>query len=252
MREVQFTKKNVLIIDDNFHVCQEIKAALQNETTEIYYALSAHEGIEQLIKERFCLVIMDILQPETDGIEILRMIRQLRPIPILVLSSKSGSAERMAALKAGAHGYMEKPYNLEECLAYAQSLMELYMRLHVVESRYYTLAFGSDLIIDPVKHQAILKGELLNLTRKEFELLFFLASHAGQVLSREQIYSAIWNADAVYNVDEIVKAHIKTLRKKMQPSGKAYIKNEWGIGYRFSSDEEGGCREMDSLKLERL
>lgn len=248
MREVQFTKKNVLIIDDNLHVCQEIKTALQNETTEIYYALSAHEGIEQLIKERFCLVIMDILQPETDGIEMLRMIRQLRPIPILVLSSKSGSAERMAALKAGAHGYMEKPYNLEECLAYAQSLMELYMRLHMVEDRYYTLAFGSDLIIDPVKHQAMLKGELLNLTRKEFELLFFLANHAGQVLSREQIYSAVWNADSVYNVDEIVKAHIKTLRKKMQPSGKAYIKNEWGIGYRFSPDEEGGCWENDSLK----
>ncbi|SFG46842.1 Transcriptional regulatory protein, C terminal [Enterocloster clostridioformis] len=133
---------------------------------------------------------------------------------------------------------MEKPYNLEECLAYAQSLMELYVRLHVVESRCYTLAFGSDLIIDPVKHQAILKGELLNLTRKEFELLFFLASHAGQVLSREQIYSAVWNADSVYNVDEIVKAHIKTLRKKMQSSGKVYIKNEWGIGYRFSPDNE--------------
>lgn len=231
-------KKSVLVIDDNIEVCREIKYSLQNETTEVYYALSVRDGINQLTKRLFCLVIMDILLSEADGIDLLKLIRQIKPIPILVLSSKPGSEDRIAALKAGAHGYVEKPYDLEECLAHAQSLMELYAQLHISESRCYTLAFGMDLIIDPVKHQATLKGEPLNLTRKEFDLLFHLASHAGQVLSREQLYSAVWKETTAYNVDEQVKAHIKALRRKLIPAGKEYIKNEWGVGYRFSPEEE--------------
>lgn len=231
-------KKSVLVIDDNIEVCREIKYSLQNETTEVYYALSVRDGINQLTKRLFCLVIMDILLSEADGIDLLKLIRQIKPIPILVLSSKPGSEDRIVALKAGAHGYVEKPYDLEECLAHAQSLMELYAQLHISESRCYTLAFGMDLIIDPVKHQATLKGEPLNLTRKEFDLLFHLASHAGQVLSREQLYSAVWKETTAYNVDEQVKAHIKALRRKLIPAGKEYIKNEWGVGYRFSPEEE--------------
>lgn len=231
-------KKSVLVIDDNIEVYREIKYSLQNETTEVYYALSVRDGINQLTKRLFCLVIMDILLSEADGIDLLKLIHQIKPIPILVLSSKPGSEDRIAALKVGAHGYVKKPYDLEECLAHAQSLMELYAQLHTSESRCYTLAFGMDLIVDPVKHQATLKGEPLNLTRKEFDLLFHLASHAGKVLSREQLYNAVWKETTVYNVDEQVKAHIKALRRKLIPEGKEYIKNEWGVGYRFSPEEE--------------
>lgn len=230
-------KKGVLIIDNNVNVCKEIQCALQSETTEVRYALSAHDGIEKLTKFPFCLVIMDVLLSKADGFGIMKLIREIKPVPILVLSSKPDSEERLDVFKAGAHGYMEKPDNLEECLANAHSLMELYTQIHTSESRCYTLAFGMDLIIDPEHRQATLKGEPLNLTRKEFDLLFCLAEHAGQVLSREQLYSYVWNEDA-HNVDELIKAHIKALRKKLTPAGKEYIKNVWGIGYCFSPDEE--------------
>lgn len=230
-------KKKVLIIDDDLNVCKEIKYSLQSETTDAYYALSAHKGVELFAKHQFCLVIMDIILSETDGMELLKLVRRIKPIPILVLSSKPGSEERIATLKAGAHGYMEKPYKLEECLAQAQSLIGLYTQLHTSESRCYTLVFGMDLIIDPVMHQATLKGKPLNLTRKEFDLLFTLASHAGQVLSREQLYNQIWPNESEVNVDDSVKNHIKKLRKKLTPSGKEYIKNIWGVGYVFSDDE---------------
>lgn len=230
-------KKKVLIIDDDFNVCKEIKYALQNETTDVFYALSVQEKLEHLTKYHFCLVIMDILLSEIDGLKLLKLIHQIKPLPILVLSSKPGNEERIAALKSGAHGYVEKPYELEECLAHAQSLMELYVQLHTSENRCYTLAFGMDLIIDPALHQATLKGETLNLTRKEFDLLFCLAEHAGQVLSREQLYSNVWNEDA-HNVDDLIKIHIKAIRRKLSSSGKDYIKNVWGIGYRFVPDDE--------------
>lgn len=231
-------KKMVLIIDNDINVCQEIQKSLQSETTEVSYVLTVQKGFELFAKHHFCLVIMDILLSETDGIELLRMIRQAKPVPILVLSSKSGTDDRVSAFQAGANGYLHKPYQLEECLAHAQSLMQLYSDLQTTESRCYTIAFGMDLVIDPVRRQATLRGEPLNLTRKEFELLFTLASHAGQVLSREQLYSLVWSENNVYNVDELIKTHIKTLRRKLTPDGAEYIKNVWGIGYQFLSEDQ--------------
>lgn len=231
-------KKKVLIIDEDLSVCKEIKYALQSETTDAYYALSVKQGFEMFTKQHFCLVIMDIILSETDGVELLQTIRQTKPVPILVLYSKADTNDKVSALRAGANAYLHKPYELEECLAHAQSLMELYTDLHTTESRCYTLAFGMDLVIDPVRHQATLRGEPLNLTRKEFELLFTLASHAGQVLSREQLYSLVWKENSGYNVDELIKAHIKTLRKKLTPTGAEYIRNVWGIGYQFSPEEQ--------------
>ena len=231
-------KKKVLIIDDDLNVCREIKYSLQNETTDAYYVLSAIEAVEQFTKHHFCLVIMDIALSETDGIELLKIIRKLKPIPILILSSKADRKERIQALRAGANGYLEKPYELEECLAHAQSLMQLYTDLHVPENRCYTLAFGMDLMIDPEQRIVKLNGEELNLTRKEFDLLFCLASHAGQVLSREQLYNLVWNNENAYDIDEAVKSQIKTLRKKLTAYNREYIKNVWGIGYRFVDESK--------------
>lgn len=231
-------KKSVLVIDDDLKVCRDIKYSLQDDnTTDVYYALSTDEALKIFLQRRFCLVIMDVRLAETDGLELLRTMRKAKSIPILVLSAKASSAERASLLQAGANVYLEKPYDLEECLAQAQSLMELYIKANPVENRYYTLAFGMDLIIDPTRHQATLKGEPLDLTRKEFDLLFCLASHAGQVLSREQLYSQVWPDESDFNVDASIKNHIKKLRQKLTPAGKDYIQNVWGVGYRFSADD---------------
>ena len=188
--------KKVLIIDEDFEVCKEIKYALQNETTDAYYAMSANDAFEKLTAMPFCLVIMDTLLSETDGLSLLRTIRGMKTIPVLVISSKITSIDRVAALLAGASSYMNKPYEREECLVQAQALMQLFMELHGTQSRCYTLAFGLDLVIDPIRRKVMLKGELLDLTRTEFELLLCLASHVGQVLSREQLYSQVWSADS--------------------------------------------------------
>lgn len=227
-------KKKVLVIDEDLNVCREIKYALQDDnTTDVYYALSVGEALEMFMKQRFCLVIMDVLLSETDGRELLKIMRRAKPVPILVLSAKASPAERASLLQTGANVYLEKPYDLEECLAQAQSLMQLYVEGNPVESRCYTLAFGMDLIIDPMCRQATLKGEPLNLTRKEFDLLFCLARHAGQVLNREQLYNHVWDSELDESGDGTVKAHIGTLRKKLISAGTDCVKNVWGVGYKF-------------------
>lgn len=230
-------KKKVLIIDDDLNTCRQIKYALQDVTTDAYYALSVAEGMRRFIEQEYCLVIMDIVLAEADGRELLKVMRRAKTIPILVLSSKAGTENRISAYQAGAHAYLEKPYELEECLAQAESLMALYVGLKPQRERCYTLVFGMDLVIDPDRRKVMLKGKPLNLTRKEFELLFCLASHAGQVLSREQLYGMVWNGERSYNIDEIVKGHIKALRKKLTPADRKYIKNVWGIGYQFLEGE---------------
>lgn len=116
--------------------------------------------------------------------------------------------------------------------------MQMNYNKSIIGEYCYTLAFGNELIIEPEKRQAYLKGKKLNLTRKEFDVLLCLASNPGKVLTREQIYSQIWEIDTSFNVDDLVKAHIKTLRKKLADSDIQYIKNVWGVGYRFDHETE--------------
>lgn len=113
---------------------------------------------------------MDIALSEADGNELLKIMKRAKTIPILVLSSKPGQEAKLSAYQAGAHAYMEKPYELEECLAQAEALMDLYVNLKQPEDRSYTLAFGMDLIIDPDRRVVTLSGEELNLTRQEWGL----------------------------------------------------------------------------------
>ena len=163
-------KKRVLILDDDLNVCRQIKYALQDATTDVYYAFSVAEGMKHFMEQNYCLVIMDIALSEADGNELLKIMKRAKTIPILVLSSKPGQEAKLSAYQAGAHAYMEKPYELEECLAQAEALMDLYVNLKQPEDRSYTLAFGMDLIIDPARRVVTLSDEELNLTRKEWGL----------------------------------------------------------------------------------
>ena len=114
--------------------------------------------------------------------------------------------------------------------------MQLYSEVVPEGDLCYTLAFGNDLVIDPLTRQVFVHGNELKMTRKEFDLLFRLASNPGKVFTREQLYDHIWDEQSAYNVDDVVKHHIKTLRKKLTTSNAEYIKNVWGIGYRFEHD----------------
>ena len=130
------------------------------------------------------------------------------------------------------------PYTMEECLAQAQALMKIHIEKNAKPNHYFTIIMGNGLTINPQTRQVFLKEKELKLTRKEFYLLFCLASNPGQVFSREQLYNYVWNEEAIYNVDDVVKAHIKGLRKKLSDVETTYIKNVWGIGYYFHDNDK--------------
>lgn len=228
--------KTILIINTDTAEAQAIKENLSSPNTKIICVSSMDEALRFIGQMEFCLIILDAEISAEDDHQLLAAIRKSKTTPILILSSQSCHVERMRVFRAGAHAYIGEPYSLEECLAQAQALMQLYCELKESSEICYTLAFGKDLVIEPLSRRVLLNGKDLRLTRKEFDLLFCLASNPGQVFSREQLYSHVWDEHTIFNVDEVVKAQIKTLRQKLSTTGKEYIKNVWGIGYRFHTE----------------
>ena len=231
-------KNNILIINSNIKVAQEIKRNMTTSHTDVFCVSSMGEALTVYMQRDFCLIVLDAQISAEDDHRLLSAIRKSKTTPILILSSQSCHVERLRVLQAGAHAYIGEPYSLEECLAQAQALMQLYCELKPQQDICYSLAIGKDLVVDPLTRQALLHGKDLRLTRKEFDLLFCLASNPGQVFSREQLYSHVWDEHSAYNVDDVVKAHIKALRKKLSATDVEYIKNVWGIGYRFGNEPD--------------
>ncbi|MFR5632709.1 MAG: response regulator transcription factor [Monoglobales bacterium] len=225
-------KRNILLIIENQETYKIWVDGFKNQDIELYNAVPVEDALDLYEKREYCIVIMEIFLKHIDGLELLTIIRQKRSVPILVLASKEDNTEKIRAIKAGANCYLTEPYCWKECFAYANSLINLYMDIQK-RSADKILTFGTDLVINPQSHQALLNGVNLQLTRIEFDLLYCLASHMGRVLSREQLYDLVWKEHSAYHVDEVVKAHIKALRRKLEKSNIEYIKNVWGIGYQF-------------------
>lgn len=231
-------KNSILIINHNITAAQEMKNNMTAPNTDVICVSSMREALQIYLRKEFCLIILDAAISAEDDHRLLTAIRKSKTTPILILSSQSCHVERLRVLQAGAHAYIGHPYSMEECLAQAQVLMQLYCELKPQQEVCYTLAIGKDLVVDPLSRQALLNGKDLRLTRKEFDLLFCLASNPGQVFSREQLYNHVWDEHSAYNVDEVVKAQIKTLRQKLSMTGNEYIKNVWGIGYRLHTEPD--------------
>ena len=227
-----------MIINENDEEASEIAERLSCAGTEVYRASTIQTALSLFVKYEFCLIVLDACMSADDDHKLLKAMRTAKSTPIMVLSSKTDNSHRIHALQAGAHAYMGNPYTCEECVAQAHSLMQLYTEVAPEGNLCYTLAFGNDLLIDPSTRQVFVRGNELKMTRKEFDLLFRLASNPGKVFTREQLYDHIWDDSSAYNVDDVVKHHIKTLRKKLTASNAEYIKNVWGIGYRFEHDAE--------------
>ncbi len=190
----------------------------------------------QMAKHTFTVVIIEASLSEKHGSEFISTLQSISKHSILIFSHKVDSTENEIIN----HNPIENTDSIDNrySLTLAKQLIFSEANQTPPGDYSYTLAFGSDLIIEPEKRQVYLKGKKLNLTRKEYDMLFCLASNAGKILSREQLYAQIWDDDTSFNVDDLVKTHIKTLRKKLADADVQYIKNVWGVGYRFDHETE--------------
>lgn len=225
--------KRVLVIYKKNILFDRLVSKLKDWGSEIVIATSMESGLQDYIHNYFCLTILDADISETETSIVIKQMRNIRPNPIMVLSTSFKVTYKIELLQAGATAILNNSCDVIECFAYVKFLVQLFRDMHPRFDGKNILAFGTELVIDCGKHQVYLNGDIISLTRKEFELLYYLASYAGQVLSREQLYEIVWGNSNSYNVDELIKAHIKSIRKKMSLYNENYIQNERGMGYRF-------------------
>ena len=222
----------VLVVDDEPDLVELIQYALE---TEGYRVLTAADGVTALQTaeaERPDLVVLDVMMPRMDGLALTEQIRQraaLRLTPILMLTAKTGERDEIAGLGAGADDYLPKPVSPRRLVSRVRALLRRGTR---EEEATTSTVRVHDLVVDRDRYlvERHDTGETFRLPRKEFELLFFLASHPGRVFERDELLSAVWGPHVVV-VDRTVDVHVRKIREKI---GSDYIETVKGVGYRLA------------------
>ena len=223
-------KNRVLIIDHDLQTCKDIKYNVDSETTDAYYTLTVREGLTELASKEYDLVILNACFPENDGMELLKTLRDLKPMPILILSTSSAMADKLEAFKVGADDYLTKPFETEECLARVYALLRRFCDLNHLKTRAYSIVAHDDLIIKRHTRQALISGRPLELTYREYELLNLFMSHPERVFTFEQLYEQVWAEPYMGNKNSVV-CEMKRLRKKLGETAPIEAVRE--VGYRF-------------------
>ncbi|EPY13434.1 MULTISPECIES: response regulator transcription factor [Paenibacillus] len=233
----------VLVADDEREIRDLLKKYLERELYTVDTAAHGEEALRLFEQHKYNLVILDLMMPYIDGVEVCRRIRERSNVPILMLTAKDEEMDKIVGLSIGADDYMTKPFSIHELVARSKALLRRFMILgseasSLAEESSATMRFKG-LIIDTRKYMVIREGQEISLTAKEFELLRLFASHPEQVFTKTQIFRQVWGSEYIED-DNTVMVHIRKLRLKIEtdPSDPKLIQTVWGIGYKFAGERD--------------
>lgn len=223
----------ILIIDDDAKLVKNIETYLNDFGYRTEGAYNGIEGLDKIKSFKPDLVILDLMMPELDGLEVCRTIRKDNPLPIIMLTARGEESDIVSGLEVGADDYLTKPFSLRELAARVKANLRRKTSLKEGTTREKPLVCG-DLTLDPAKRQVFKKKKRIYLTASEFDLLWLLASQPGIVFSRDRLLDEVRNRELEL-FDRSIDAHISHLRKKIEDSPKnpRYIRTVWGTGYKF-------------------
>lgn len=233
--------KSVLIIEDDKNIVDLLDIHLKDLDCRTSVAFDGQTGLDKSLGEKYDLIILDIMLDKIDGLEICRRIRANEiTTPVLMLTAKAEEIDRVLGLETGADDYLTKPFSVREFIARVKAIFrrEKILKEQISKDNKKTLKYG-ELFIDQDKRKVLLGDKRVELTPKEFDLLFLLASNPGKSYTREQILSLVWGYE-FDGYEHTVNSHINRLRAKIEPdlSKPRYILTLWGVGYRFSDEED--------------
>lgn len=218
----------ILIVDDDENICEVIKMYLENSGYETSVCYDGKEVKERFINYKPNLVLLDIMLPYVDGIDILKDIRKEYETPVIMLTAKGETFDKVLALELGADDYIVKPFEPKELIARVKAVLRRYN----VENENKEILNFEGLKIDSNSYSVIYNNEEIKMPPKEFELLHYLASNKNKVFTREELLCEVWGYD--YPGDSrTVDVHIKRLREKVQEGNNWQIHTVWGVGYKF-------------------
>ncbi len=230
---------NILVVDDEKEIADLIEIYLVSDGYKVYKANNALEGLDILEKEEVHLVLLDIMMPGMDGLEMCKKIRETNNIPIIMLSAKSTDLDKILGLGTGADDYVTKPFNPLELTARVKSQLRRYTQLNPSSSVHAEASGKNEIVvrgltINKDNHKVSVYGEEIKLTPIEFDILYLLASNPGHVFSTDEIFEKVWN-EKVYEANNTVMVHIRRLRGKMKEDTRQnkIITTVWGVGYKI-------------------
>jgi DNA-binding response OmpR family regulator len=232
---------HILVIDDEPAIVTAVRERLEREGFEVRVAASGEEALARLATEAPDLVVLDVMLPGIDGFEVLRRLRREgREVPVVVLSARDEDVDKIVGLELGADDYLAKPFNPRELSARIRAVLRRQARpgqRPTPGEPGAENAGGEGLRFDPPRRRAWLGGHSLDLRPKEYELLYFLARHRGQVFTRQALLTHVWG-ESSYIDERTVDVHVRRLRRKLAAVAPdaPLILTEWGVGYRLAED----------------
>jgi DNA-binding response OmpR family regulator len=227
------TQMTILIVDDEPIVRDVVARYLENDGYDILEASDGDDARAQIEAGSPSLVVLDVMLPGMDGLTLCRWIRKRGDIPVIMLTARGDEADRIVALDLGADDYVTKPFSPRELAARVRSVLR---RTAAAPPTRGAMRLELDgLVLDPETRDVTLDGAAVQLTAKEFDLLFFLASHPRHVFSRDQLMNRVWGYAAAFDTGTVT-VHIRRLRSKIEadPARPTRLETVWGVGYRFA------------------
>ncbi len=224
----------ILIVEDEEAIADLEKDYLELSGFEVEIATDGTSGLKKALEEEFHLVILDLMLPGVDGFEICRQIREVKNIPIIMVSAKKDDIDKIRGLGLGADDYMTKPFSPSELVARVKAHLNRYERLVSSNVKENSIIEIRGIKIDKTARRVWVNGEEKNFTSREFDLLTFLAENPNHVFTKEELFRKIWDMDSVGDI-ATVTVHIKKIREKIEVNSAKpqYIETIWGVGYRF-------------------
>ncbi|WP_147802546.1 response regulator YycF [Alkalicoccus halolimnae] len=231
-------KQKILVVDDEKPIADILKFGLEKEGFDVVVAYDGNEAVE-LVKEHVpSLILLDIMLPYMDGMEVCREVRKTYDMPIIMLTAKDSEIDKVLGLELGADDYVTKPFSTRELVARVKANLRRKQKTAESGSETKNIEIGP-LLIQPDAYLVTRRGEPVDLTHREFELVHYLARHSGQVMTREHLLQAVWGYDYFGDV-RTVDVTVRRLREKVEdnPSSPAWIVTRRGVGYYLRQAEQ--------------
>jgi two-component system, OmpR family, alkaline phosphatase synthesis response regulator PhoP len=230
--------EKVLIVEDDAHIAELVALHLRDAGCKVTIENDGIAGHDRALRETFDLFLLDINLPKMSGLEICRSIRKHKKyVPVMMMTAKSEENDIVTGLDVGADDYITKPFGVKELVARVRAVLRRSQAMNTDMSKMGKVLQFSDMTIDTENRTVTLKGERMDLTPKEFDLLFILAKKPGRSHSRQQLLDAVWGYE-FDGLEHTVNSHINRLRMKIEEDvqNPTYILTTWGVGYRFSDN----------------
>ena len=227
----------ILIVDDEKLLVKGIKFNLENDGYDVDAVYNGEDALALAQENEYDLIVLDLMLPKMDGLEVCRRIREFSKVPVVMLTAKGGDMDKILGLEYGADDYITKPFNILEVKARIKAIMRRNARKSGKNNRTDSnMVVCGDLRLDREGRRVFIQDKEINLTAKEFDLLELLVTNPNKVYSREALLNYVWGNKAMENGDvRTVDVHVRRLREKIEPSPSdpKYVHTKWGVGYFF-------------------